>query len=138
MRADLPCCSFKNCRYCFDGNCRNPIEYEICEFREQQKIVELFHSYRHICGDTPPERLRELVEADRIVGQKLWLTKWFTHGVRIANPPIPRNVIFFSRLKNGEILLHLKDGAFPPRLIGDCAYKTYEEAKAALKGENDG
>lgn len=27
--------------------------------------MELFHSYRHICGETPPDRLRELVQADR-------------------------------------------------------------------------
>lgn len=35
------------------------------EPKEIKDILEMFHSYRHICGDTPPERLRELVEADR-------------------------------------------------------------------------
>lgn len=35
------------------------------EPQEIKQIVELFHFYRHICGETPPDRLRELVEADR-------------------------------------------------------------------------
>lgn len=35
------------------------------EPQEIKDILELFHSYRHICGETPPDRLRELVEADR-------------------------------------------------------------------------
>lgn len=78
------------------------------------------------------DRLRELVEADQIVGKTLWITKWFGPGVKIANPPISRVVISFSRLKNGEILLHLKDGAFPMKLLEDCAYKTRKQAEAAL------
>lgn len=24
MRIDLPNCGFKNCKYCFDGNCTKP------------------------------------------------------------------------------------------------------------------
>lgn len=35
------------------------------EPQEIKDILEMFHSYRHICGETPPDRLRELVEADR-------------------------------------------------------------------------
>ena len=32
MRIDLPYCGFKNCRYCFDGNCMKPSELEKCEY----------------------------------------------------------------------------------------------------------
>ncbi len=32
MRIDLPCCGFKNCRYCFDGNCTKPSKQEKCEY----------------------------------------------------------------------------------------------------------
>lgn len=32
MRIDLPNCGFKNCKYCFDGNCTKPEEYDRCEF----------------------------------------------------------------------------------------------------------
>ena len=32
MRIDLPCCGFKNCRYCFDGNCMKPSKQEKCEY----------------------------------------------------------------------------------------------------------
>ena len=33
--------------------------------KERDDALELLHSYRHICGETPPERLRELVQADQ-------------------------------------------------------------------------
>lgn len=33
--------------------------------KERNDALELLHSYRHICGETPPERLSELVQADR-------------------------------------------------------------------------
>jgi hypothetical protein len=39
MRIDLPTCGFKNCRYCFDGNCTNKIEYEVCEFQRLKLYV---------------------------------------------------------------------------------------------------
>lgn len=32
MRIDLPLCNFKNCRYCFDGNCIEPNKGERCEY----------------------------------------------------------------------------------------------------------
>ena len=32
MRIDLPTCGFHNCRYYFDGNCKNKIEYEKCDY----------------------------------------------------------------------------------------------------------
>lgn len=32
MRIDLPLCSFKNCRYNFDGNCESREKKDKCEF----------------------------------------------------------------------------------------------------------
>ena len=32
MRIELPTCGFKNCKYYFDGNCTNKIEYHKCEY----------------------------------------------------------------------------------------------------------
>lgn len=42
-------------------------EYEELGLNPQEikDILELFHFYCHICGEMPPDRLRELVEADR-------------------------------------------------------------------------
>ena len=34
MRIDLPCCSFKNSKYQFDGNCMDKGRYEKCEYIE--------------------------------------------------------------------------------------------------------
>ena len=41
MRIDLPQCNFKNCRFSFDGNCTNKIEYDRCEYRiEEDKLIK--------------------------------------------------------------------------------------------------
>lgn len=32
MRIDLPQCNFKNCKYCFDGNCTSKKQYERCDY----------------------------------------------------------------------------------------------------------
>ena len=34
MRIDSPTCGFKPCRYCFDGNYTNKVEYDRCEYSE--------------------------------------------------------------------------------------------------------
>lgn len=41
MRIDLPQCNFKNCRFSFDGNCTNKIEYDRCEYRiEEDELIK--------------------------------------------------------------------------------------------------
>lgn len=46
MRIDLPCCSFKNCRYNQDHNCINPNEYDFCSrgsiFVLTEKVYEKY------------------------------------------------------------------------------------------------
>lgn len=39
MRIDLPTCGFKSCRYCFDGNRTNKVEYNKCEYKMQSIVV---------------------------------------------------------------------------------------------------
>lgn len=52
MRIDLPTCGFKNCRYCFDGNCKSKLEYERCEYRDLKagESVEVVIAAAE-CGD---------------------------------------------------------------------------------------
>lgn len=52
MRIDLPTCGFKNCRHCFDGNCRSKLEYARCEYQalKAEKEVELVIASSE-CGD---------------------------------------------------------------------------------------
>ena len=108
---------------------------EIGDFLEQTKRQR---EIEEIVGDMPIDRLRELVEADQLIGKELWLTQWWTPNVQLVNAPIRRTVVYFSVCKNKSILLHFKDGALPLRLVGDCAYKTREAAETALKGEQSG
>lgn len=107
-----------------------------------QKQIQEYREGRYIILKEPEQagisRLRELAQADKLIGKTVWLTKWFTKNVQIANPPLQRTIRYISVCKNGEILMHLKDGAFPIQLIGDCAFTSQEEAKAALRREQDG
>lgn len=34
MLIDKPLCNFKNCRYCFDGNCTSADKYENCKLTD--------------------------------------------------------------------------------------------------------
>ena len=113
-------------------------EFELPEKANKvlQNLADKHAVIEDILGDTYDlDRLRELVEADKLVGKQLWFTKWFIPFVRVESQPISRCVISFSRLRDKSILLHLKDGAIPINMIGDVAYKTKEEAEAALEKE---
>lgn len=52
MRIDLPCCGFKNCRYCFDGNCTKPSKLEKCEYwyllHEKPEIIRCKDCKHHV------------------------------------------------------------------------------------------
>ena len=102
--------------------------------RAREDLTEMIRQI----GATGLDRLRELAWADKLIGKPVWLTKWFTKNVQIANPPLQRTIIYISVCKNEEILMHIKDGAFPIQLIGDCAFTSQEEAQAALRREQDG
>jgi hypothetical protein len=60
MRIDLPQCDFKNCKYCFDGNCTKKNEYERCEYRRQKAEIDRLN---HIRAELSKEidKLRDMV-----------------------------------------------------------------------------
>ena len=106
---------------------------------QHETAIHRLTAIEDILGDEYDlDRLCELARADKLIGKTVWLTKWFTKNVQIANPPLQRTIIYISVCKNGEILMHIKDGAFPIQLIGDCAFTSQEEAQAALRREQDG
>lgn len=42
MRADLPLCDFKNCKYQFDGNCTVKERYDECDY------MKLYHRWQNM------------------------------------------------------------------------------------------
>lgn len=113
------------------------------EPQEIKDILELFHSYRHICGEMPPDRLRELVEADRDgrcyittvkSGESVFLPneKGKIIGARVQGISLPAH--------GKNLIIHL--GGYPAEYLwsdreGKDWWRTYEAAEAALKGERD-
>lgn len=85
MRIDLPLCSFKDCRYNFDGNCKDAKKKEKCEFdifsekqipkkvNNRALIALSFPAY--LRGDCPVCGSKSLSSADtnycNVCGQKL-------------------------------------------------------------------
>ena len=68
MRIDLPQCNLKTCRYCFDHNCTNKIEYDRCEYQRLK-------SYMYFVADI--EFLKEhKVDAKRIAEAKENISKY--------------------------------------------------------------
>lgn len=49
MNIDKPRCNFKNCRYCFDGNCINEVRREDCEYHQGKKMIELIMKAYQLC-----------------------------------------------------------------------------------------
>ena len=63
MRIDLPQCNLKTCRYCFDHNCTNRIEYERCEFQLIKSYIYFTNNeenLREFCADA--SRIAEAIE----------------------------------------------------------------------------
>ena len=49
MQIELPRCSFKTCRYQFDGNCTKQIEYERCKYIAAVQNLELIMGTQKLC-----------------------------------------------------------------------------------------
>ena len=39
MRMNQPGCNFKNCRFCFDGNCRSKEKFDNCDYQAMKNIT---------------------------------------------------------------------------------------------------
>lgn len=73
------------------------------ERAEKAEIVDRLGVIEDILGDEYElDRLCELARADKLIGKTVWLTKWFTKNVQIANPPLQRTIIYISVCKMGK------------------------------------
>ena len=82
--------------------------------------------------------LRELVEADRMIGQEVWSQERYLKIFREKSSFIQRTTIqYVSLLKGGDILCHTQTCAFELDEIGKTVFLTRAEAEAALRREQE-
>ena len=105
-----------------------------------QQTVDRLSAIEDILGDEYElDRLRELVEADRMIGQEVWAQEKYLKIFREKSSLIQRTTIqYISLLKGGDILCHTKTCAFPLNEIGGTVFSTLAEAEEALRREQDG
>ena len=85
----------------------------------------------------PIDRLRELAQADRMIGKEVWAQAKYLNIFQTKPSLIQRTTIqYVSLLKGGDILCHTQTCAFPLNEIGKTVFLTREEA--ALRREQDG
>ena len=82
-------------------------------------------------------RLRELAQADRMIGKEVWAQAKYLNIFQTKPSLIQRTTIqYVSLLKGGDILCHTQTCAFPLNEIGKTVFLAREEA--ALRREQDG
>lgn len=95
--------------------------------------------YVDACGELPLKRIRELAQADRMIGKEVWAQAKYLNIFQTKPSLIQRTTIqYVSLLKGGNILCHTQTCAFPLNEIGKTVFLTREEAKAALEGMKNG
>lgn len=106
---------------------------------EFKDILDRLASIEDILGDEYElERLRALVEADRMNGQEVWAQERYLKIFREKSSFIQRTTIqYVSLLKGGDILCHTKTCAFTLDEIGKTVFLTRAEAEDALRREKD-
>lgn len=93
--------------------------------------------YVDACGELPLKRIRELAQADRMIGKEVWAQAKYLNIFQTKPSLIQRTTIqYVSLLKGGDILCHTQTCAFPLNEIGKTVFLTREEA--ALRREQDG
>lgn len=86
----------------------------------------------------PKERLRELAQADRMIGKEVWAQAKYLNIFQTKPSLIQRTTIqYVSLLKGGDILCHTQTCAFPLNEVGKTVFLTREEAQAALRREQE-
>lgn len=84
-------------------------------------------------------RLRELAQADRMIGKEVWAQAKYLYVFQTKPSLIQRRTIqYVSLLKGKDILCHTQTCAFPLNEIGKTIFLTRAEAQAALRREQDG
>lgn len=88
--------------------------------------------------ETTPDRLRELAQANRMIGKEVWAQAKYLYIFQTKPSLIRRTTIqYVSLLKGGDILCHTQTCAFPLNEIGKTVFLAREEAEAALRREQD-
>ena len=85
------------------------------------------------------DRIRELAQADKLIGKEIWAQAKYLNIFRTKSSFIQRTTIqYVSLLKGKDILCHTQTCAFPLNEIGKTVFLTRAEAEAALRREQDG
>ena len=110
--------------------------------KERDDALELLHSYRHICGETPPERLSEMVQADREgrcvvspckVGDRLYTIRTIQDGSFTLEVYDSGKIRQISVNTDGTFFLVDYGHSLSANNFGKTVFRTREEAEAALK-----
>ena len=104
------------------------------------KVIDRLASIEDILGDEYDlDRLRELAQADRMIGKEVWAQAKYLNIFQTKPSLIQRTTNqYVSLLKGGNILCHTQTCAFPLNEIGKSVFLTREDAKAALEGMKNG
>ena len=86
------------------------------------------------------DRLRELVQAERVIRKEIWAEARYLHIFTTKPGDVERAIVqYVSLLRDGNILCHTKTCAFSLSEIGKTVFTTREAAEQALKEvEKDG
>ena len=105
-----------------------------------QKTVDLLAAGEDILGDEYDlDRLRELAQADKLIGKEVWAQDKYLNVFQTKSSFIQRTTIqYVSLLKGKAILCHTQTCAFPLNEIGKTVFLTRADAEAALRREQDG
>ena len=84
------------------------------------------------------DRLRELAQADKLIGKEVWAQAKYLSVFQTKSSFIQRTTIqYVSLLKGKDILCHTQTCAFPLNEIGKTVFSTRAEAEASLRREQD-
>ena len=105
-----------------------------------EKVYNRLKKIEDILGEEYDlDRLRELAEADRMIGKEVWAQAKYLNVFQTKSSLIQRTTIqYVSLLKGKDILCHTQTCAFPLNEIGKTVFLTRAEAEAALRREQDG
>ena len=99
------------------------------------KAFDRLAAIEDILGDEYElDRLRELAQANQLIGKEVWAQAKYLHAFQTKISFIQRTTIqYVSLLKGRDILCHTQNCAFPIGEIGKTVFLTRADAEAALK-----
>ncbi len=135
------CASQEDCYLCPHGK---QMRFSLSDYEdigmtpsEIMDMKEMFHAYRHICAGVTPERLKELVEADRdgrvipvVVGDRFYAT--ITGEVMEVTV---KRIVMDGEAVRMELTTFLTSVSYHSNIFSKWLFKTREEAEKALEGK---